>query len=208
MSIQLRTYFRDSIDLRKSKVSYSPLVDPVFILKSMKRENEKRQNKTRYMLMKSAKFTAFFFFVMVLLYMAAFIFSCLEERNDGTTCQQRNNNTMSLLPFINEDEEYRFTECDIDEIRMFVEKLRGKRTKSDTGRTNEIQKWFYFVVVATTTIGYGDIAPQTREGKMFYCCFSIIGIILMMSLLKACAVRFSPLSTHASTGLSVTASHG
>ena len=45
-------------------------------------------------------------------------------------------------------------------------------------------KWFYFVVIATTTIGYGDVSPQTPYGRLFYIFFSIVGIAMMMTLLR------------------------
>ena len=47
-------------------------------------------------------------------------------------------------------------------------------------------KWFYFTIVATTTIGYGHVYPKTDPGKLFYIFFSIIGIVLMMTLLRSC----------------------
>lgn len=47
-------------------------------------------------------------------------------------------------------------------------------------------KWFYFVIVATTTIGYGHVYPKTDEGKLFYITFSVIGIVLTMTLLRSC----------------------
>ena len=34
----------------------------------------------------------------------------------------------------------------------------------------------YFVVVTVTTIGYGDLVPQTNAGKIFTMFFSFIGI--------------------------------
>ena len=49
-----------------------------------------------------------------------------------------------------------------------------------------LMKWFYFVVVASTTIGYGHIHPKTDRGKTFYIFFSIFSIILMMTLLRSC----------------------
>ena len=47
-------------------------------------------------------------------------------------------------------------------------------------------KWFYFVIIATTTIGYGHVYPKTDGGKLFYILFSVIGIVLMMTLLRSC----------------------
>ena len=47
-------------------------------------------------------------------------------------------------------------------------------------------KWFYFVIIATTTIGYGHVHPKTNNGKLFYIIFSVIGIVLMMTLLRSC----------------------
>ena len=35
---------------------------------------------------------------------------------------------------------------------------------------------FYFTVVTVTTIGYGDIAPLTNEGKIFTILFSFMGV--------------------------------
>ena len=83
------------------------------------------------------------------------------------------------------------TECDIEDITLLVDKMkRDKRLSKDASnikdRSTNVQKWFYFVVIATTTIGYGDVHPETQNGRIFYCCFSVIGIILMMSLLKSC----------------------
>ena len=55
-------------------------------------------------------------------------------------------------------------------------------------RTKEFifMKWFHFVTIATTTIGYGHVHPKTDGGKLFYLFFSIIGITLMMTLLRSC----------------------
>lgn len=47
-------------------------------------------------------------------------------------------------------------------------------------------KWFYFTTICTTTIGYGDVSPETPNGKLFYIFFSIFGIATMMTLMKEC----------------------
>ena len=53
-------------------------------------------------------------------------------------------------------------------------------------KTFVFMKWFYFVIVASSTIGYGHVYPQTDEGKLFYIMFSLVGIVLMMTLLRSC----------------------
>lgn len=46
-------------------------------------------------------------------------------------------------------------------------------------------KWFYFVSIATTTIGFGDVYPRTAMGKVFLIFYLIIGIVLMITFLIA-----------------------
>jgi voltage-gated potassium channel Kch len=41
---------------------------------------------------------------------------------------------------------------------------------------------FYFTVVTLTTVGYGDIAPQTTAGKLFTMAYLLIGIGLVVAL--------------------------
>ncbi len=46
---------------------------------------------------------------------------------------------------------------------------------------HEVEEWntldsVYFVVVTVTTIGYGDLSPQTDTGKIFTIFFSFFGI--------------------------------
>eukprot|EP00111_Clytia_hemisphaerica_P003038 TCONS_00008633-protein len=47
-------------------------------------------------------------------------------------------------------------------------------------------KWLYFMSVACTTIGYGDVSPKTDNGRFFYMIFSLFGIPLVVSVLTAC----------------------
>lgn len=37
---------------------------------------------------------------------------------------------------------------------------------------------FYFSVISFTTVGYGDISPQTNAGKLFTAIYLIIGIAI------------------------------
>lgn len=52
-------------------------------------------------------------------------------------------------------------------------------------------KWLYFVIITSTTIGYGDVSPKTDNGKLFTTCFLVVGIVLMMSLLTRCGIIIS-----------------
>ena len=90
---------------------------------------------------------------------------------------------------INIDEQ--FQEELMQDIKLFVvqEENREKTINYEKQVHNRrfiFMKWFYFVTVATTTIGYGDVYPRTNNGKLFYIFFSILGIVLMMTLLKSC----------------------
>jgi len=42
----------------------------------------------------------------------------------------------------------------------------------------------YFVVVTITTIGYGDLVPQTNTGKVFTMFFSFFGIAMALYFLS------------------------
>ena len=39
----------------------------------------------------------------------------------------------------------------------------------------------YFLVVTATTVGYGDLCPETPAGRLFTCLYSLVGIIVLMS---------------------------
>ena len=44
---------------------------------------------------------------------------------------------------------------------------------------------FYFTVVTFTTLGYGDISPQTDIGKLFTVVLVLAGIAILVSLIDA-----------------------
>ena len=46
---------------------------------------------------------------------------------------------------------------------------------------------FYFTIVTLTTVGYGDIAPQTTAGKLFTMAYLLIGIGILVALITEVA---------------------
>jgi Na+/melibiose symporter-like transporter len=49
----------------------------------------------------------------------------------------------------------------------------------------------YFCVITLSTIGYGDFAPQTPEGKLFTIFYVIIGIGIILSFINTVYHHFS-----------------
>lgn len=41
-----------------------------------------------------------------------------------------------------------------------------------------IPRTFYYTIVTMTTIGYGDVTPKTVLGKIIFCCFSMIPVMV------------------------------
>ena len=55
-----------------------------------------------------------------------------------------------------------------------------KLPKSDLSRKNTpdwfiVYSFFIIIQISLTTIGYGDIKPETTSGKILICCFAIFG---------------------------------
>ena len=46
---------------------------------------------------------------------------------------------------------------------------------------------FYFTVVTLTTVGYGDLAPETTAGKVFTVAYILIGIGIFVALVSEIA---------------------
>lgn len=39
----------------------------------------------------------------------------------------------------------------------------------------------YFLIVTSTTVGYGDLCPETPAGRLFTCFYALVGIFALMS---------------------------
>ena len=177
------------------------------------KEISKRQGRSsqgssyvRSMTIKVLKFISKVVVVVGLLYTTALVFAFLEDEETELEKLAKTNNSAlygngsSFLSAIQLEYDIQLTETDQQNVEAVIadtiKQIKVKRSERANGHPNDvshlkIQKWFYFVVIASTTIGYGDVCPKTQRGKIFYCCFSVVGIVLMMSLLQSCGVAIT-----------------
>ena len=136
--------------------------------------------------------------VMGLLYTAALIFAYLEDEDTvpaktfhNDTDNKVSSNASSLWLTLQREYDIELTYDDRVELRTRISEsirdLKIKKIDEATEHRNDIghlkiQKWFYFIVIASTTIGYGDVCPKTQAGRIFYCFFSVIGRLVWDNL--------------------------
>jgi voltage-gated potassium channel len=49
----------------------------------------------------------------------------------------------------------------------------------------------YFSVVSLTTVGYGDLAPETDAGKLFTAVYVLVGVGILLAFVTALAARMT-----------------
>jgi voltage-gated potassium channel len=52
---------------------------------------------------------------------------------------------------------------------------------------------FYFSVVTLTTVGYGDLAPETDAGKLFTAVYALVGIGILLAFITTVAAKVAEL---------------
>ena len=60
----------------------------------------------------------------------------------------------------------------------------------DSGKSLSMGRCFYFAVVTSTTVGYGDISPVTNAGRGFACLYLLVGVVAIGNVLSHIAGYF------------------
>ena len=58
---------------------------------------------------------------------------------------------------------------------------------------------FYFTIVTLTTVGYGDISPQTPTGKVFTAFYLFIGVGILVAFITRTAQHLADRQTERAT---------
>ena len=72
--------------------------------------------------------------------------------------------------------------------RSFSYALLGAYFAVGTVVYKELEGWrsldaIYFMVVTSTTVGYGDLCPSTPEGRLFTCVYALLGTTMIVDAL-------------------------
>lgn len=59
----------------------------------------------------------------------------------------------------------------------YAERIFANNTYQETLRNKSIFHWWWFAVVTSTTVGYGDYVPRTALGKLVGACCAVIGVL-------------------------------
>lgn len=155
---------------------------------------------------KVLKFLAHFIVVMLILFISALVFAELEDPESKTQKLEitncKNNKSLEaqssiLCTFwqdLRKDFKLNVSRHQQDLLlKKFKEYFAAKNDEDKKIHYHNkhkhkdyvYMKWFYFAVVTTTTIGYGDVSPKTDNGKIFCIFFVVVGVVVMMTLLKS-----------------------
>ena len=154
--------------------------------------------------MTTLKFIFRFVATMGVLYVSAIMFAYLEHTlpSDGcagdntewnvstsaanhsltnNTSQQLLTSNTSFRSFLLSMDNITFTDCDLEHLTMYVENVQQRQVETLKSENDwdhlSVQKWFYFGIIATTTIGYGDKVPMTFIGKVIGGMCAISGVL-------------------------------
>ncbi|XP_050310595.1 potassium channel subfamily K member 6-like [Anthonomus grandis grandis] len=136
---------------------------------------------------KLSQFAIFFFGYVLFLCIGASIFMALEAEVEA----QRLFNLQNLR----EDFLRTYPCVKYEDFHKVIYAYEQESRKGAFG-SNNLTSWDFhqsllFVVALVTTIGYGQIAPESESGKIFSILFSLIGIPLTLSVISGIVDRLS-----------------
>lgn len=107
----------------------------------------------------------------------------LGELNDGVACDRRHESLFeNLHPSFIRIAAYLFIYLGVGVVCFYL-----VRNQIVGQKTNDIVDALYLCIVTMTTVGYGDLVPQSVPGKLLACAFVFLGMALVGLVLSKAA---------------------
>lgn len=146
----------------------------------------------------NGRLLALILFYIFYLFTGAFIFDSLESPHEAKIIRELNLQVRQFRARLNTNNCSEISDKDLNDFIRLISNANNKGVPATRNVTKE-QNWsfgnaVFFAGTVLTTIGYGNVSPLTKLGKLFCILFAIVGIPATLLLLYAIIERLMKLT--------------